>query len=142
MNTLSTKALEQALASLNQSITVTKQLLQDKNTTTAHKQILQAGVIQNFEFCFELSWKTLKRKLEQETSDAALIGTMLYQELIREGAQKGFIVNAEKWFEYRRDRNLTSHTYHAENAEKVYRTAIEFYPDALDLLHKLKEKEK
>lgn len=140
MNQLSTKALEQALISLKQSIDVTQPILKDKKTNDALKKTLQAGVIQHFEFCYELSWKTLKRLLEMNTSDAALIDKMSYQEIIREGAQFGLISHAEKWLQYRHQRNLTSHTYHADTAEKVYHTAIEFYTDAFELLHKLKEK--
>ena len=140
MDKLSTKALEQALASLKQSVDVTRPILGDKKTSNALKKTLQAGVIQHFEFCYELAWKTLKRFLEINTSDAALIDKMSYQELIREGAQFGLIGNAEKWLQYRHQRNLTSHTYHEETAETVYQTAIEFYVDAFNLLYQLKEK--
>ncbi len=140
--TVSTKPLEQALASLNEGITITQSILQDKKVSDAHKNIMRAGVIQNFEFCYELSWKTLKRFLELNTSDSALIDKMLYKQIIREGAQYGLIANAERWFQYRDQRNLTSHTYHAATAESVYKSAIQFYLDAMDLLHKLKSKQR
>lgn len=140
MKTVLTKPLEQALDSLRRSIEVSKSYLKDTKSSTDLKRTIQAGVIQNFEFCYELAWKILRRKLEIESSDAALINKMFYQEIIREGAQKGLIANAEKWLQYRHQRNLTSHTYHEKTAESVYQTAIEFYDDALKLLHQLQER--
>lgn len=137
--TVTTKLLARALASMNEAITETQIMLQDKQTSEARKKVMRAGVIQNFEFCYELSWKTLKRFLELNTSDKALINKMLYQQIIREGAQYGLILNAERWLKYREKRNLTSHTYHEGTAEIVYKTAIQFYQDAFDLLQKLKE---
>jgi nucleotidyltransferase substrate binding protein (TIGR01987 family) len=137
--TVSTKPLEKALASLNEAITETQLILKNKQTNETIKKVMKAGVIQNFEFCYELSWKVLKRFLELNTSDKALINKMFYQQVIREGAQHGLIHHAERWLTYREKRNLTSHTYHAETAETVYQTAIQFYQDAFDLLQKLKE---
>jgi nucleotidyltransferase substrate binding protein (TIGR01987 family) len=135
-----TTALELALSSLKRSIDVSLPLLADKSISAAHKETLRAGVIQNFEFCYELCWKTLKRKLQLSSSDIARIDTLSYQDLIREGAQKGWIKNADKWLQYRHERNLTSHTYHVETADRVFKSAVTFYDDALALLQKLKEK--
>ena len=140
MSKLSLTPLERALASLKRSIDLTQPLLKDNNTSETLKETLRAGLIQHFEFCYELCWKTLKKKLEMETSDAELISTMLYQELIREGAQKGFIDDPEKWFEYRRLRNMTSHTYKEEIAKNVCQGTIQFYNDAKNLLFKLQER--
>ena len=138
---LNLEPLDQALHALKQSIDITTQFSNDPSTTIAHKATLQAGVIQHFEFCYELSWKILKRYLSLETPAPELIDTMSFQELIREGAQKGVIKNAEKWLSYRHKRNMTSHTYHAETAAIVYKTTLAFYQDAFALLSKLKEKQ-
>lgn len=136
---LSFKPLESALASLKRSVDLTEKLMKDPSTTLDHKEILQAGVIQHFEFCYELSWKMLKKKLALVASNAALVDTFSFQELIREGAQRGYIADAARWLRYRHQRNLTSHIYHAKTAEQVYQTAITFYSDAIDLLNRLQK---
>lgn len=51
-----------------------------------------------------------------------------------------FINNPEAWFEYRRQRNITSHAYDETKAHHVYQTALVFFQDAFDLLQNLKQK--
>ena len=50
------------------------------------------------------------------------------------------INNPEAWFEYRRQRNITSHAYDETKAHHVYQTALVFFQDAFDLLQNLKQK--
>ena len=95
------------------------------------------AVIQRFEYCYELSWKMLKRKLKLDAATPEDVDRMSFKELIREGAVRGFIEDPEKWFVYREQRNITSHIYDQRKAQSVYKTAIEFLPDALMLLEKL-----
>jgi nucleotidyltransferase substrate binding protein (TIGR01987 family) len=82
----------------------------------------------------------LKRKIEVDSSEPGLIDRMSYRELIREGAERGFVSNPAKWFVYREDRNLTSHTYDEKIAKRVYKRALDFIKDAENLLEKLKER--
>lgn len=137
MGSLNTNAFEKAVDSLRRSIQVAKHYLADKNTAVDLKETLQAGVIQNFEFCYELSWKMLKRQLEQEAITPSLIDPMSYAEIIRESAEKHLVADAKKWLVYRHHRNKMSHTYNKETAETVYQAALEFYQDVLELLHAL-----
>lgn len=95
------------------------------------------AVIQRFEYCYELSWKMLKRKLKEDAATPEDIDRMSFKELIREGAVRGFVENPEKWFEYREQRNITSHIYDEKKAKSVYKTAIQFLPDAQQLLDQL-----
>lgn len=136
---ISTKPLEKALRSLQESIVVAKEFIQDTKTSNALKNTLMAGVIQHFEFSYELSVTTLKRTLKRTMLAPELINTMSYKAIIREGAVHGFIDNVTPWFQYRDKRNLTSHTYDPSTAEDVYESACEFYNDGLALLHKLQD---
>lgn len=142
MTKINIKSLENALISLQKSIIVSKQYLADKNASIDLKETLQAGVIQHFEFSYELSFTILKRQLEQEAVIPAAIDSMSFQELIREGAEKGYIQDPKKWLVYRHQRNLTSHTYRADYAKSVYESAVNFYQDAHALFLKLQEKNK
>ncbi|HLC07122.1 MAG TPA: HI0074 family nucleotidyltransferase substrate-binding subunit [Candidatus Babeliales bacterium] len=74
----------------------------------------QAGAIQAFEYCFELSWKMMKRLLEVRGK----IGNSP-REVFRMAALEGFIKNPEIWFDFIKKRNLTVHTYEEKEAQEV-----------------------
>ena len=57
--------------------------------------------------------------------------------LIREGAKFKLIARPDTWFAYRRQRNLTSHTYDESFAEEVAKSEIQFLEDARQLLRAL-----
>lgn len=80
------------------------------NTTEQEK----AGIIQAFEYCFELSWKIMKRLLEKRGKIANSP-----RETFRMAALEGFISDPEIWFDFIKKRNLTVHTYQESEAEEV-----------------------
>lgn len=77
-------------------------------------EVLTAGLIQTYEFTFELAWKTLKDYLELEGFDVPSP-----RSTIRQAFQSGYIQNAEDWMQALNDRNLTTHTYDDQIATKV-----------------------
>lgn len=80
---------------------------------------LVAGVVQHFEFTFELCWKMLKRQLEREVPSPSELDGSSFRELFRLGHQRGLITAVEPWFEFRELRNITAHTYAKDKAHKV-----------------------
>ena len=50
-------SLQQAIRSLESAIGVFDHKLADSQTTPAEMNVIRAGVIQNFEFTYELCWK-------------------------------------------------------------------------------------
>ena len=99
--------------------------------------IIRDSAIQRFEYTYELSVKLLKRKLEDMASSAEEIDHMGFKDVIRTGAEKGLIDEPEAWFEYRKKRNITSHTYDEKKAEEVYGILKDFAEKASVLLTKL-----
>lgn len=99
--------------------------------TQAKTDLEKDGAIQRFEFCYELSWKMLKRVLNQK-------GIMVNspREVFREAARENLIDDPEKWFKYLEYRNLTVHTYNEDTAEKIFNILFEFK----DEMNKLKNK--
>ncbi|MGB1092199.1 MAG: nucleotidyltransferase substrate binding protein [Oceanobacter sp.] len=95
------------------------------------------SVIQRFEYTYELCWKMLKRQLEMDSASPAEVDSLSFRDLIRSGAERGYIQDPSAWFVFREMRNITSHTYNAEKAKKVHRSAIEFAEHARSLLEKL-----
>ncbi|MEO5367437.1 MAG: nucleotidyltransferase substrate binding protein [Magnetococcus sp. WYHC-3] len=99
------------------------------------------GVIQRFEFTYELSHKTLKRYLEMTAANPATIDEMVFQDLIRTGNEQGLLLNDwEAWKSYRQSRTDTSHTYNEEKALRVLDRIPAFLDEARFLLEQLKKR--
>lgn len=101
------------------------------------KEIVRDGVIQRFEYCYELAQKMIKRTLETQFDEK--VDTMAWNDVLRTAAEKGLITHVERWFGYRTERNRTSHTYDASVANDVFASAKKFLPDVLELLSALEK---
>jgi nucleotidyltransferase substrate binding protein (TIGR01987 family) len=93
------------------------------------------GLIQCFEYTFELAWKTSKDYLEQEgfeiKSPRSAIQTAFQVQLIKDG---------HIWMDALEKRNLLAHTYDenvTKEAEKLIRTA--YYPMLTSLYAELEK---
>ena len=53
---------------------------------------------------------------------------------VDEAAERGLLADVEAWMEYRRQQNITAHTYDEAKAKSVYQTALKFFPDAQALV--------
>lgn len=133
-------SLTKAVAALERTVAASTDEARMQLLDPDQRDAIRAGVIQNFEFSYELCWKMLKRHLEQVSAHAELIDQLSFRDLIRVGAEKGLISDPKRWFEYRRQRNITSHTYDDSKAKQVYETAVAFVEDAKMLRDKLIER--
>lgn len=99
-------------------------------------EIERDGMIQRFEFCFEIMWKCGKDYLlKSEGLDAASPKKVI--RLLREVG----IFNdeeTEKFLEMADDRNLTAHTYNEELAEKIALRIREYEPLLTKLFNRIK----
>jgi nucleotidyltransferase substrate binding protein (TIGR01987 family) len=100
--------------------------------------VLRAGVIQNFEFTFELCWKFIQRWiiLNKTPEDAE---PFTRKDLFRMAARYGLVEDPLRWFEYGDARNLASHAYDEDKARQVFETAVRFLDDARNLLDRLEK---
>ena len=89
--------------------------------SVAKTDLEKAGVIQYFEFTFELAWKTMKRILRARGKD--LNGP---KPVIREAAREGLIDDPESWFAFIEDRIATVHTYNRKVANSIFRDLTSF----------------
>jgi nucleotidyltransferase substrate binding protein (TIGR01987 family) len=92
--------------------------------------------IKSFEYCYELSIKLLMRALENHPAVAA-VDDLTFRGLMRLGAERGFLTDADAWHLYRHQRNKTSHTYNADTAREVFSVLPQFAVSAKALLAKL-----
>ena len=75
------------------------------------------GVLQRFEFTFELAWKCMKDYLELE-GIVSNIGSP--REIIQLAFKHNIIDDGEKWIEMMISRNNLSHMYDKEISRKIY----------------------
>lgn len=94
---------------------------------------LQAGVVQNFEITYELSWKFMKRYLEEQLGSSYVDGVSR-ADLFRLAAEQHLIDDIKKWRKYHEYRNLTTHTYDEEIADEVFKVAVTFVAEVKKLL--------
>jgi len=137
MEKLDLSSLRDAVDSLLQSLAV----VSDENwfgvQSSAVQNTLIAGVIQNFEFVYEQSIKMLRREMERNAASPTEVDFSNYRDLLRTAAEKGLIANVDAWFNYRKMRNITAHTYDHEKAQQIYQGTLVFIGDARDLLARL-----
>jgi nucleotidyltransferase substrate binding protein (TIGR01987 family) len=73
-----------------------------------------AGIIQSFEFTYELTWKTLKLILE-----GAGISAPFPRVCFEEAFKAGLLYGNEEWKNIMEDRNLSTHTYNQTLARQL-----------------------
>lgn len=71
-----------------------------------------AGLIQSFEFTFELAWKTLKDYLTQQ---AFIVQSP--RDTIKKAFETGYLQDGHIWIEMLEQRNLLTYVYNEEQAK-------------------------
>ncbi|MGA2260094.1 MAG: HI0074 family nucleotidyltransferase substrate-binding subunit [Acidobacteriota bacterium] len=87
----------------------------NEGATQARDELDRDGVIQRFEFCFELLWKTLKIYLEDRGIEAKSP-----KDSLRAAFGQGWIIEEDDFLDMLADRNKTSHIYSREESQKIY----------------------
>jgi nucleotidyltransferase substrate binding protein (TIGR01987 family) len=129
-------SLANAIGQLEKSIRFAKSDMAQQNDDLFEQ--LRNSVIHCFEFTYELSWKMLKRYLEETAANPDEIDTGAFQNLIRMGNEQGLLRSDWlRWKTYRQARTNSSHTYDADKAEKVYEIAPDFLEEAQYLYRQL-----
>lgn len=87
--------------------------------------VIRDGLIQRFEFTYEIGHKILKRYLEATSPSPEQFDRMPFADLIRVANERGLLLGDwPRWRRYREMRAKTSHTYDEPTAVDVV-TGIE-----------------
>ena len=137
---LDTTALDNSFTSLVETLIS----LENQEWFNAQQSIIQdtliAGAIQKFEFVYELDIKMLKRQLKRIASNDLDIDSADFRDVIRLSLQYGLIERMEDWLDYRKMRNITSHTYDESKAQQVYNGIFDFLESSRFLLKQLQQR--
>ena len=99
---------------------------------------IRDGLIQRFEFTYDLSHKMLRRTLETAAANPEEVDRMSFPTLIRTASEQGLLRGDwTSWRAYREMRNITSHTYDETKALQVASAIPEFLEEARELLMRL-----
>jgi nucleotidyltransferase substrate binding protein (TIGR01987 family) len=85
----------------------------------------QQGLIQSFEYTYELAWNTIKDFFEAQ-GEIDILGS---RDAFRLAFKRGLIENGEVWMEMIKSRVLTSRTYNEDVAEAIARSIVTLYYD-------------
>lgn len=136
---LDLNSFRKAVGSLQRTLQVADDQGFMSGLSDSQKYAIRAGVIQNFEFTYELCWKFMKRWLDANLGSTYVTGVARRQ-LFRLSAEHKLIGDVDTWMEYHDARNETSHTYDENAAENVFKTARGFISDAEALLKALEDR--
>ena len=93
------------------------------------KQLEKEGIIQRFEYTFELAWKVLKDKME---FDGIVLDQISPKAVVRQAFAAKYINDPDTWLKMIGDRNLMSHTYDLVKFEAVIQSIADAYLPMLD----------
>jgi nucleotidyltransferase substrate binding protein (TIGR01987 family) len=84
----------------------------------------QQGLIQGFEFTFDLAWKTLQDYLRHHKRPNDNGGPNV---IIEQALADGIIKGDEVWKAMKKSRDLTSHSYDGETADDIAENILDTY---------------
>ena len=102
--------------------------------------LIRDGLIQRFEFTYEISHKLLKRYLKTISPNPDSLDDMSFPDLVRTANQYNLLKGDwSNWKVYRDMRSKTSHTYDEEIALEVVQGIPAFLEEAKFLLKQLSQ---
>lgn len=111
----------------------------ESGLTVKGPDILQKqGIIQCFEYTFELAWKTLQDFLIEKRGYTDVRGP---RPVIEQAFQDGMIRSGLTWLDMLRSRNLTPHLYDEREVEEIYKKVARKYKPPFIALRKFFEAE-
>ena len=103
-------------------------------------ELEKQGLIQSFEYTYELAWNTIKDYFE----DQAETGIYGSRDAFRLAFRRGLIENGKIWMDMIKNRTLTAHTYNEEIADAIAGAIVDaYYSEFVTLqnrLQKIKDK--
>lgn len=105
-----------ALARLGEAV----QLAEERELSDLEQQ----GLIQGFEFTFDLAWKTLQDFLRENKRPNDNGGPNI---IISQSLEDGIIKGEEQWKAMKKSRDLTSHSYDGDTADDIAENILDMY---------------
>jgi nucleotidyltransferase substrate binding protein (TIGR01987 family) len=101
------------------------------NGPAALNQLEKEGVIQRFEYCFELAWKTTKDYME---ANGFVFAVVMPRQVLKDAFAAKLIADGQVWIAMLDHRNLLSHTYNPIVFEQAVEAIHQQYLPAMERL--------
>jgi len=119
---------QQRFANFNKALSQLRKFITKEDLSELEEQ----GLIQSFEYTYELAWNVLKDFLEYQ-GQTEIYGS---RDTIRKAFQAGLITDGEGWMDMYVSRTKTSHTYNEKTAREVVNAIKSGYYDLFEKLEK------
>lgn len=100
--------------------------------------VYRTATIKSFEYTYALSLKFMERFIEEkqpsEIAAALSDAPITFHELLRFALDYNLISSIQRWSDYRKKRNVTSHGYNPAVAEDIISAVPDFIQEAKSLL--------
>lgn len=120
---------EATLSQFGKTVSNLREVLTKLEGEKENRAVFRDSAIQRFEIAFDICWKTLKTKLQNDYG----IATASPKKCFQESFKQGIIDNDTIWLDMTDMRNETTHTYNEALAESV----LARLPQACSALEKL-----
>ena len=104
----------------------------DKNKAVGLNELELQGLIQAFEYTYELAWTTIKDYYEHQ-GESGISGS---RDAFRLAFRRGLLEDGDVWMKMIQSRILTVHTYNEDTAEAISRDIFDSYFPAFRALEK------
>ena len=111
-------------------------LLLDSKQESTEYDIYRSACVKEFEIILEQSGKLLKKSLKPYFSSPKKVDELVFKDIFRHAAKHGLISleEAERWLQYRDNRNSTAHDYGVGFAVTTIQLLPQFILDARSAL--------
>jgi nucleotidyltransferase substrate binding protein (TIGR01987 family) len=128
---------KQRFQNFERAFLLLKSTFQDKPLSEM-SDLEKEGVIQRFEYTFELAWKTIKDYLEYT---GIVLEQITPRQVIKQAFAAKIITDGTQWIEMLGHRNLMSHTYNKKTFNEAVHTIANTYVTLINQVYTLiKEK--
>jgi nucleotidyltransferase substrate binding protein (TIGR01987 family) len=127
---------QQRLSNFERALALLREAL--VNGPAALNQLEKEGVIQRFEYCFELAWKTTKDYME---ANGYVFAVVMPRQVLKDAFAAKLIAEGQVWIAMLDHRNLLSHTYSPVVFEEAVEAIHQQYLPAMGQLFNLLQQE-
>ncbi len=123
---------QQRLQNFTKAYGLLHEILSQHSDITVLEPIIKEGIVQRFEYTFELAWKTLKDKMQADGIELQLLSP---RAILKLAFQSRYIDQIEIWLKMVSDRNLMAHAYDLATSDKVLHSLQNQYAPLIEKLH-------
>jgi nucleotidyltransferase substrate binding protein (TIGR01987 family) len=122
---------QQRFQNFDRAFVLLRSALQDR-PIDQYNPLEQEGIIQRFQYAYELAWKTMKDYLE---ANGVVLAPVTAREVIKQAFSAKLVTDGQVWIDMMLDRNRLAYTYDERTFRQVLdATQLRYFP-AMESLH-------